>query len=55
MAETEYRYIGDHADFVRKGDKEIPLAPGDFVKLSEEDAETSGLALLKVTGKGKDA
>jgi hypothetical protein len=36
-AAGQYRYIGYYASEIIIGDKTVPVAPGDFVDLSEED------------------
>jgi hypothetical protein len=50
---TEFRYVGSHADTLANG---RPVEPGEFVKLSDEEAEANqGLIddghLTKVEGK----
>jgi hypothetical protein len=45
-----YRYVGAAAVFVEVGDRQVPLAPGDFVTLSGEEYETAtenGLQLIE--------
>lgn len=53
----KYRYVGDHADTVQKGDTAIPVAPGDYVELTkkeaEEDDHNKELALIPAEGKGE--
>lgn len=56
----QYRYVGDVANTVVAGERTIPVGPGDFVDLtdeeySSEDNETlrSNNALLEVTGAAK--
>jgi hypothetical protein len=38
---TTYRYIGYYASEVLVGEKSVPVAPGDFVDLSEEDVSNA--------------
>lgn len=39
MAAVKHRFVGMHADTVYKGDNAVPVAPGDFVTLSDKDME----------------
>jgi hypothetical protein len=46
-----YRYVGAAAVFVEVGDRQVPLAPGDYVEMSSEEFQTAtanGLNLLEV-------
>lgn len=36
---TKFRYFGDHPDHIQVGDKSIPVSPGDFVDLSDDDVK----------------
>jgi hypothetical protein len=36
-----YRYVGAAAVFVEVGDKQVPVAPGDYVTMSGEEYETA--------------
>jgi hypothetical protein len=36
---AKYRYVGTHPVEVVKGDKVVPLGPGEFVDLSAEEAK----------------
>jgi hypothetical protein len=51
-----YRYVGTHPVEVVKGDKVVPVGPGEFVELSAEEAKSEDNAdvmenMLEVGGK----
>jgi hypothetical protein len=48
VANKSYRYIGSHADQLAGGQ---PVAPGDYVELSEEDLKDPHNAMLLEDGK----
>lgn len=35
----QFRYVGMHADTVKNGELSIPVAPGDYVTVPQEDNE----------------
>lgn len=43
---TQYRFVGSHAEEIAVGDKRVPVGPGDFVNLSDDDLKQEGNAVL---------
>jgi len=43
----KYRYVGEVATQVSVGDKRVPLAPGDFINLSDNDLKHEDNEVVK--------